>query len=282
MREAIDSVFAQTLDSWELLLVDDGSNDSSTEIAREHAQRHPRRVRYIEHPGHQNRGMSASRNAGIRRMRGEYLGFLDADDVWLRHKLQEQIAILKARPAAGMTYGRAMIWNSWTGRPTDRDYQYDLGVASDRIVQPPCLLPVLLRNKAQTPMTGNVLLRREVVERVGGFEESFRAMYEDQVFFAKVELHTPVYVSEACWLWYRQHPESCTAGGDSPARYLAERKPFLMWLEQYMAEQNIPPQSPVWAALRKELWPYRHPLLYGITAPALQLPARAKLFLQGK
>src|SRR5213593_4271602 len=81
--EAIESVFAQTYDNWELLLVDDGSRDASTQIAQRSAEQNPGKVRYLEHEGHQNRGMSTSRNMGIRHAKGNYIAFLDADDVWL-------------------------------------------------------------------------------------------------------------------------------------------------------------------------------------------------------
>src|ERR687889_2435319 len=77
IQEAIESVFAQTYDNWELLLVDDGSTDGSTQIALRYAERYPEKVRYLEHPGHQNSGMSASRNLGIRYAKGEYIAFLD-------------------------------------------------------------------------------------------------------------------------------------------------------------------------------------------------------------
>ena len=70
LSEAIESVFAQTYGNWELLLVDDGSTDSSTDVALQYAARYPERTRYLEHKGHQNRGMSASRNLGIRNARG--------------------------------------------------------------------------------------------------------------------------------------------------------------------------------------------------------------------
>src|SRR5438105_1562536 len=83
LQEAIASVFAQTYDNWELLLVDDGSTDASTEIALRYAKQYPEKVRYVEHRGHQNRGMSAARNLGIRNAKGQYIAFLDADDVWL-------------------------------------------------------------------------------------------------------------------------------------------------------------------------------------------------------
>src|SRR5262245_24155101 len=79
ISDAIDSVFAQTYTNWELLLVDDGSTDASTQIALSFANGNPGRVRYLEHSGHRNRGMSASRNLGIQHAGGEYIGFLDAD-----------------------------------------------------------------------------------------------------------------------------------------------------------------------------------------------------------
>ena len=94
IEEAIESVLAQTYRHWELVLVDDGSSDGGSEIARRYAASHADRIRYIEHDRHQNRGMSASRNAGIREARGEYIAFLDADDVWFAEKLEHQVAIL--------------------------------------------------------------------------------------------------------------------------------------------------------------------------------------------
>jgi glycosyltransferase involved in cell wall biosynthesis len=71
LAEAIDSVRAQTLGDWELLLVDDGSRDGGPALARVEAARAPDRVRYLQHPGHQNRGMSAARNLGLRHARGQ-------------------------------------------------------------------------------------------------------------------------------------------------------------------------------------------------------------------
>src|SRR5262249_43659184 len=102
IREAIDSVFAQTHQQWELLLVDDGSRDQSSGIARSIADQHPEKIWYLEHAGHQNLGMSASRNLGIRHAKGKYIAFLDADDVWWPVKLEQQLAILRAYPSAEM------------------------------------------------------------------------------------------------------------------------------------------------------------------------------------
>src|SRR6188768_2785618 len=113
LEEAIDSVMAQTFNDWELLLVDDGSIDASPDIARMFVRRNPRQVQYLTHPGRANRGMSASRNLGLGVASGEFIGFLDADDVWLPDKLEEQVAIMEHETTAAMVYGRTLIWRSW-------------------------------------------------------------------------------------------------------------------------------------------------------------------------
>ena len=77
LPEAIDSVVTQTYPEWELLLVDDGSTDGSSALARDYARGRPDRIRYLEHAGHANRGKSTSRNLGIAQARGELLAFLD-------------------------------------------------------------------------------------------------------------------------------------------------------------------------------------------------------------
>ncbi len=67
MEEAVASVLAQSYSNWELLFVDDGSSDSSTAIAQKSVSQNPARARYLEHEGHSNRGIPASRSAGVAR-----------------------------------------------------------------------------------------------------------------------------------------------------------------------------------------------------------------------
>ena len=261
MEEAIASIFAQTYEHWELLLVDDGSTDKSTAIAQEYAQKYPQKVRYLEHENHQNRGMSASRNLGIKHAKGNYIGFLDADDIWLPQKREQKVAILNSHPEAAMVYGRTQIWYSWTGNNKDSqlDHFYDLGVEPNTLVQPPNLLLQLLENKFQTPTTCNALVRQEVFKDIGQFEEAFRTMYEDQAFFSKVLLKAPVYVANECWAKYRQHPESCSSQSETE-QYYATRRPFLNWLGNYLLEQNVQDRQ-VWKAFQWEKWQCDRPLL---------------------
>jgi GT2 family glycosyltransferase len=109
----------------------------------------------------------------------------------------------------------------------------------------------------------SVLVRRSVVERVGGFEASFTGMYEDQAFLAKVYLRTPVYFSDRIWFKYRQHDSSCLVESIKAGRYYAIRKRFLAWLAQYLTEIGFA-EPPVWRKLRLANWPYRHPRLHRI------------------
>ncbi len=267
IEEAIKSIFSQTYPNWELLLVDDGSTDNSTIIALEYAQKYPEKVRYLEHENHQNRGMSASRNYGIDYVKGEYIAFLDADDVWLSHKLEQQVAILESQPEAAMVYGWVKIWHSWTGNSEDsqRDYFCELGVSSNTLIQPPQLLINVLNGHYQDPVPSNVIIRQNVFEKVGRFEENFRAWGEDKVFFAKVQLNLPVFVSDQHWTKYRQHPDSCC--------YLVSRnkhpipggfKFFLDWLEQYLVDQDMN-NTKIWRVLqiRKSNFFHSYPIAYG-------------------
>ncbi len=261
IQEAIESVFAQTYPHWELLLVDDGSTDDSTMIARRYAAQHPDRVLYLEHPSHQNRGMSTARNLGLRHARGEYVGFVDADDVWLPHKLEQQAAVLNAHPEAGMIYAPTQYWHSWTGQSEDRDRDFvpPLGLLPDTLMQPPTMLLRFLQNAAKPPGTCSVLLRREIVARVGGFVEAFRGMYEDQAFFAKVCTTTPVFVIKDYSARYRQHPASACSVAEAAGEYRRAEDIYLTWLARYV--WALPTKTGgEWAVLRKLLWPYRHPL----------------------
>jgi glycosyltransferase involved in cell wall biosynthesis len=268
-EEAIASVFAQTHQNWELLLVDDGSAGESSEIALRWAARHPGRVKYLEHAGHENRGMSAARNLGFRHARGEFVALLDADDLFLPQKLERQAAILREQPEAGMVYGSTPVWYGWTGNPEDAELDWERGLGGfppDTLVQPPALLPRFLYITAHTPGTCSVLIRREVIERVGGFEETFPGQYEDQAFFSKVCLKVPVYLEGGRWDRYRQHPQSAVSvavrsGLYHPTRPNPATEFYLEWLEKYLRKEGVTDRE-VWRALGDAWSRHRTPRRY--------------------
>jgi glycosyltransferase involved in cell wall biosynthesis len=284
IREAVDSILAQTFENWELLLVDDGSTDASTAIALQYARQDPRRVRYFQHPGHQNRGMSTSRNLGLEHAQSEYVAFLDSDDVWLPEKLDRQVALLDSLPAAAMVYGPTQHWYSWTGKAADRnrDSMRKLGVPTNTMVPPPALVTLFLARRAWTPATCGVLIRRAAIERIGGFEDRFQGMFEDQAFFYKLCLGDPVFIESGCWDRYRQHPDSWCETARKRGEYQPgyrpnhARKVFLNWVEEYLTVQEVTDPE-LWRLLRRELWPYRHPIIYQLLAKARQLRRMAGL-----
>jgi glycosyltransferase involved in cell wall biosynthesis len=256
IEEAIESVLAQTHSNLELLLVDDGSTDDSTQIALRYAERFPEKVRYLEHAEHENRGAAASRNLGLSNARGEYIALLDSDDVWWAHKLEEQLAILDSHPEAGMVYGQSQYWRSWTMNSEDahRDHVPKLGVQTDTLFEPPALSILLYPLGNNTaPCPSDLLLRRETVERVGGFEEAFRGMYQlydDQTFLAKVYLNVPVFVASKCWDRYRQHPEQCVSMVYKAGQYHSVRLAFLQWLAEYFYAQGVE-HTELWKLLQE-------------------------------
>jgi glycosyltransferase involved in cell wall biosynthesis len=265
--EAIQSVLAQSFHNWELLLVDDGSNDRSTEIALRYVSRFPRQIRHLHHPGHQNRGMSASRNLGIRQARGEFIAFLDADDVWLPSKLERQVHVLQAHPEVGLVCGPTEYWRSWAGaKRNDRaDTIRNIGLPADRVLLPPRMIPLVPQDPAKTPATCSVLMRSSLLDTINGFEDRFRGLYEDQAFFAKVYLHSAIYVLPDCLDRYRQHPDSCCALAEKSGIYHSiHRNPahfeFLEWLENYLVAYRLTSPA-LWEPVQHALWPYRHPFL---------------------
>lgn len=237
LDEAIASVRRQSFEDWELIVVDDGSSDASREIARRHAAA-DQRIRLRQHADRRNHGMSATRNLGLSESRGHVVGFLDADDVWEPAKLEEQLEVLRQHPEAAMVYGRTLIWHSWEAGAAVDDYYYDLGVPANRLHPPPVLFRNLLRNRFQTPTTCNALMRRSAIEQVGGFEDSFPAMFEDQIFFAKVLLRFPVFVSDRSWARYRQHAGSTSAAAEAEGSEGAEHIRFLLWLGRYISRER--------------------------------------------
>ena len=246
LADAIESVFAQTTaESWELLIVDDGSTDRSLPIAQTYALKHAGCVRVLRHPAGRNRGISASRNLALEHARGEFLAFLDADDVYLPHHLQAQLDVLRKHPEAAMVYGAAERWcdaqkpydrlqseRAWWGQNYTPPLVPSQAVAG--LLQHGTLLRWFLEDESMVPCICTVLVRREAAQAVNGFENPFRGLYDDQVFHAKLSLHHLIFANEECVARYRQHGHSCCASGRADiAKQQAALKTFRAWLLRY-------------------------------------------------
>lgn len=281
IAEAIESVRAQSFTDWELILVDDGTTDGATAIARRYEAEDPGRVRYIAHPGHENRGMSASRNAGIRAARGEFVAFLDADDIWLPRRLEAHVAALDAHPSVSMTMGPTLLWSSWDEGPSPRtsrwmraDYATELGLPVGRVLEPPIVaIGYLESHGGNVPGICSLLARRADVLEVGGFDDRFRTLYEDQVFFFRMALHFRILVLGEVLDYYRQHPASACHAAGGAAGDLEMRPVFLEWLQEQLIDGGFKSKR-LWRAFRAEMWRFDNPRLHWwVTAPRRMVDA---------
>jgi glycosyltransferase involved in cell wall biosynthesis len=237
LAEAVKSVLAQKYTHWELMLVDDGSTDNSTAMAKNYASAHPEKIFYLDHVGHENKGLSASRNLGISFAKGSMLCFLDADDVYFPEKINKQLEILTLNPAADMVMEATSYWYNWNN-PLLENPIIPIGTKENQLYHPPALMLALYPlGNGQAPCTSSFMVRKTAVEKVGGFEASFNGpmqLYEDQGFFSKMYLSSRIFISPECNSQYRQRQESIVYRVKSEGHYDEVRKFYLRWLQQYL------------------------------------------------
>ena len=269
IAEAIESVLGQTHENWELILVDDGTTDGATAIAKRYAESYSGKIVYTEHPNHENRGMSASRNAGVALAKGEFVAFLDADDIWLPKRLQRHIELMQRHPDAAISMSPTLLWSSWNeDRRAARkpwltaDIVHSLYLPPEQVFQPPELATHFLSvHGLGVPGICSLLIKREAILAVGGSEDQFRRLYEDQVLLFKIMLNFPAVVLDEVLDHYRQHPESaCRQDGGMKGDALA-RPVFLEWLQDYMIRQCITDPA-LWRAFRGEMWRFDSPRIW--------------------
>lgn len=153
LAEALDSVMEQDYPDLEVVVIDDGSTDHSAAIARSWARGMPHPLRYVYQ---ENAGLSAAQNAGVREAAGEFIGFLDCDDLWTPGKISRQMAVFAGRPDLDMVFGRVEQFHSpelvaLGGVPNLEEREVMPGYS-----------------------TGTLLARRRAFERTGPFSPAFR------------------------------------------------------------------------------------------------------------
>lgn len=180
VQRAIGTVLAQSRTVQEILVVDDGSTDG-TEDALTTA--FGDRIRYVRQA---NGGVSSARNHGLRLARGRYLALLDSDDEWLPEKTQRQIEWLQARPDYGMALCDVVRMDA-----EHRDVE--LFRRRELLPEDGMILKWVLLQPALVP--ASVMMRREVFETVGGFDETL-ATGEDLDFHLRVAARWPIGIVE--------------------------------------------------------------------------------------
>jgi glycosyltransferase involved in cell wall biosynthesis len=201
--EAVGSVLAQTHPAVEIIVVDDGSTDATAECLRPYAGR----IRYLHQ---ENRGVSAARNAGIAAAKGDLLAFLDADDMWVPHKLERQLTCLDRHPSAGVTHADARYYYADSGRqcarpPLARRFDGD------------CYTDLFFGNRI---VTSSVVVTRRCLEAVGNFDETIRsASVEDYDLWLRLARQFQFAYCDEPLVLYRIHAANATKRTHTLQRY---------------------------------------------------------------
>ena len=158
IRETIESVLNQTFQDFELIIINDGSQDATLDIV-DHFQ--DSRLKLFSYT---NSGLAASRNRGISHAKSEFISFIDADDLWTADKLEAQLRALQENPTAAVAY-------SWTDYINESSQFLRPGghISANGDVYAKLLVVDFLENGS------NPLIRRQALMEVGGFDESLNA-----------------------------------------------------------------------------------------------------------
>jgi glycosyltransferase involved in cell wall biosynthesis len=195
LRAAVESVFAQTFSDWELILADDGSDSETVEYMHQLQQQQPR-VRLLRLPHRGN--LSAVRNAGLREASGEYIAFLDSDDLWVPTKLETQVASLRANSDRKWSYtGFRMVDAALNRLPRAPQFSAANGWIIDALM-----------NAQTTIMQPSVVVRRDFFDEVGPYDESIR-LCGDYELAARFALHGAADCIDQPLVMIRRHTEHC-------------------------------------------------------------------------
>jgi glycosyltransferase involved in cell wall biosynthesis len=196
IKETIESVQQQTFSDIELIVINDGSTDRTLELLQSIKDQRLRIFSY------ENGGLSVARNRGISRVTGEFIAFLDADDLWIADKLESQLAVLEEHPEAGVAY-------SWTYFIDEHGKSLFPGtrIFCEGNVHADLLVRNFLLNGS------NPLIRRQAVESVGEFNPTF-PHFADWDYWLRLASSWHFAVVPKYQVFYRQSSRSMSSKVD--------------------------------------------------------------------
>jgi len=201
LGRAIESVLNQTHLDWELLVVDDGSTDNTDEVVQKTAQNNqtaPHKIHYFNLPT--NRGVSHARNWGAQRAQGEWLAFLDSDDIWLPHKLEQQLKLAVptangARPERPLIHSDE-IWIRNGKRVTPKRHHKKSGErVFTRCVDICCISP------------STTMIHTSTFHELGGFREEFKVCEDYDLWLRLCARYSVAYCEEPLVIKHGGHAD---------------------------------------------------------------------------
>lgn len=192
IKETILSVLNQTFEDLELIIINDGSNDATLEIVQTIKDHRLQIFSYL------NAGLSASRNRGIAKAKGEFISFIDADDLWTPNKLELQLKALQDNPQAAVAYS----WTDWI----DQSGQF-LRAGGHITVNGNAYEKLLIRDFIESG--SNTLIKKQALDEVGDFDQSVTPP-EDWDMWLRLAAKYEFITVEAPQILYRISPNSAS------------------------------------------------------------------------
>ena len=191
IRRTLSSVFEQTLGDVEIIVVNDGSTDDTAAVLAPLVE--AGRIKYIEQI---NQGQSRARNTGLSQARGEYIAFLDSDDLWPSNKLASQVAFLDANPSVGMVGG--------TFRMIDEE---DAPGRAGPFYPTISFETLFTANPFHSP--GQTLIRASLLNEIGGLDPKIWGADDWDLWF-RVAKHSTIVMRDEIALYYRVHAHNAS------------------------------------------------------------------------
>ena len=241
IQETLESVQKQTFSDFEIIVIDDGSTDRTLDIVREIAD--PR----IKCFSYENGGVAMARNLGISHATGEFIAFLDADDMWTSDKLELQLGALQKYPEAGVAY-------SWTYFLYENEQQSYVDTSNfyEGDVYADLLIKNFLHNGS------NPLIRKQAIDTIGLFEITLVSC-EDWDFYIRLASIYPFVLIQKAQVIYRQSLGTKSSNINAvekgvlsvihrnfeaaPPKYKHLKCQSLAWSYKYLAQQYLKYQN---------------------------------------
>ena len=197
IKEAIESVLAQDHDSFELVILDDGSTDNTWEIIRRY-KKDPR-VRAFRN--RKNHGVGSARNKLVRSAKGRYISLCDADDLMLPDNLKALSRFLDTHPRTGVVYGNLLVLN------LDKKSAF---IRRPYVMEAKCTLKWDLLEKYSTVPHPGSMIRKGLILKAGGYDETLYCREDAALWSQLFDITEFAHLKDGIYYLWRRHPLSKT------------------------------------------------------------------------
>ena len=229
IADAIQSVQAQTLRPCEIIVIDDGSTDRTSHVVEQLGG--PVRITLLRQ---ENRGIGAARNAGVALARGEWVAFLDADDIWYPNKLEVQVGYIEAYPGFGMFYSDM---DSIDPDGNIKERSFVANEQSRRSRKKANIFTIIYRGQPAV-YPSSVLLRKDTFVEVGGCDRSFRRLGDTDLFERVLHIAPAMFIPQSLAKYRRR-------AVDPPELAAAWEEGYFQLLDRLWARWRSDPEKEV-------------------------------------